>query len=444
MQSATSPRQTRRTPLLRGALITLGVLMGLAVAEGGLRLYLKVTGKPAPDMGGVAREIQTILEGMTGLAEGVTLDRSGPVRPSKALYMLHPYAGFMPRVGAKRLIDCAAWFSGAESEDTYDVFLFGGSVAAGFSSNGVEDLLAAVEASPESSGKPIRFESFAVPAHKQPQQLLILTYLYSLGARPDLVINLDGLNELRIGRVNGSRGLATSFPAVGHWSSLAGEDLASSPAVLDQLLEIRRIQSEAATLGHRALENGWCNSAVVGLTVHSRLRSARAEWARAQAALEELLAQDQGQSGQPGYGPRLGVKDSLEAALKCWRESSLAMHELCTARGARYLHLLQPTLHDEGSKPVTDKEHSVGIGANGLDQSVVSGYPRMREGLAALAARGVEALDTSDAFAGVDETIYVDSCHFGRRGGQLLAQRVIELLDLQGSGPADGRDSPGR
>lgn len=441
MQSDLKPQDPRGTPLLRGALITLGALAGLAIAEVGLRIYLKVAGDPATDMSGVAGEIRTILEGMTGFAEGVSLDRSGSDGSDKPLYTLHPYAGFMPQVGAKRLIECAASFSDAESKDTYDVFLFGGSVAAGFSSNGVEDLLAAIEASPKIAGRPIRFESFAVPAHKQPQQLLILTYLYSLGARPDLVINLDGLNELRIGRTNGLRGLATSFPAVGHWSSLAGEDLTSIPGVLDQLVEIRQIQSRAATLGHRALENDWCRSAAVGLFVHSRLRSARAEWARAQADLEEVLARDQGDSGRPGYGPRMSVADSLEAALTCWRESSLAMHELCTARGARYLHLLQPTLHDEGSKPVTDKERQIGIGAKGLDQSVVRGYPRMRSELTALAAIGVEALDTSDAFAGVEETIYVDSCHFGRRGGKLLAQRVVELLDLQEFSPARGRDS---
>ena len=66
------------------------------------------------------------------------------------------------------------------------------------------------------------------------------------------------------------------------------------------------------------------------------------------------------------------------------------MHELCEARGVRYLHAIQPTLHDRGSKPVTDEEFRIGIGEAGYDEAVLVGYPLLREGLAQLSREATD------------------------------------------------------
>ena len=51
--------------------------------------------------------------------------------------------------------------------------------------------------------------------------------------------------------------------------------------------------------------------------------------------------------------------------------ASLAEHHLCEPRGILYLHVLQPTLHDPGSKPITPEEQEKGIGDDLLKPAVV-------------------------------------------------------------------------
>ena len=48
---------------------------------------------------------------------------------------------------------------------------------------------------PRFSGKSFRFVRLAIDGNKQPQQLMTLNYLLTLGAEFDIVINLDGVNE---------------------------------------------------------------------------------------------------------------------------------------------------------------------------------------------------------------------------------------------------------
>ncbi|MFT5152582.1 MAG: hypothetical protein ACI841_002581, partial [Planctomycetota bacterium] len=48
--------------------------------------------------------------------------------------------------------------------------------------------------------------------------------------------------------------------------------------------------------------------------------------------------------------------------------------------------------------------------------------------------RGVESHDTSFLFEGIDAPIYTDSCHFGKRGNHLVADKLIELIRNCGSG----------
>lgn len=126
--------------------------------------------------------------------------------------------------------------------------------------------------------------------------------------------------------------------------------------------------------------------------------------------------------------------------MRCWFESSLAMHQPCSARGIRYVHALQPTLHDEGSKTLTDEERRKGVGEKGFQTAVLQGYPLLRKGIAELHGLGVEVLDLSSAFKDVEETVYYDNCHFGTLGCRTLANRLAEAMGVAplGSPPLAG------
>ena len=61
---------------------------------------------------------------------------------------------------------------------------------------------------------------FSHEGYKQPQQLLILSYFLSIGQSFDVVVNIDGFNEVAISPLNDARGSDISMPSVMHMDPL--------------------------------------------------------------------------------------------------------------------------------------------------------------------------------------------------------------------------------
>src|SRR6185436_6541397 len=72
----------------------------------------------------------------------------------------------------------------------------------------------ALNAIPRFANKPIRILSFALGGHKQPQQLMILTYYLSLGQPLDVIINVDGFNEISTAPGIVDAGTDANFPGL--------------------------------------------------------------------------------------------------------------------------------------------------------------------------------------------------------------------------------------
>ncbi len=140
--------------------------------------------------------------------EGRSL-RRGRSRPSDSS-VVHPYLGFTldpdrqgPRIDADKRHPISAWgFLDSRSPirkrraDNLIVGIFGGSVAYWLSDRGIDPLLQELRAIPRFAGRQISVVRLALGSYKQPQQLMTLSYLLSMGAEFDLIINLDGFNEV--------------------------------------------------------------------------------------------------------------------------------------------------------------------------------------------------------------------------------------------------------
>jgi hypothetical protein len=121
---------------------------------------------------------------------------------SVVVEVVHPYYGFVPDPHAAK-----GWafsdlgfldYSGDGSlpkrrPGRASVGIFGGSFAVGMYASTHSRLSACLASA---AGAPAVVANFAQGGYKQPQQLLTLSYLYSIGAEFDLVINLDGFNEV--------------------------------------------------------------------------------------------------------------------------------------------------------------------------------------------------------------------------------------------------------
>ena len=104
--------------------------------------------------------------------------------------------------------------------------------------------------------------------------------------------------------------------------------------------------------------------------------------------------------------------------------------------------MLQPTLHDPGSKPLTEEEKEFDAIEGVWKQAVLRGYPLLRERGAALAEHGIDFYDASFVFRDVEETLYFDRCHFEPPGMILLVDSITERLLAGLAACAEGGSEP--
>jgi hypothetical protein len=357
-------------------------------------------------------------------------------------YVLHPYLGFVAdddattgptahsygklvrsELGFFRRTDTVS----STTADPIRIGIFGGSVAFMFGMVAEEALARAVEASPAAAGREVVVENFALPGHKQPQQLFTLLYLLLLGRRFDVVVNLDGFNELVLPVTeNLAHGSAAIYPR--SWSLLAagaaGTSLREAAVTRSDDVVLRRLlarafsvrlvrRSFAATLLWQALDDA-LDARVA--TLDARLA------ARLGAQVPDALR------GPPTADA--AMSDPLPELVRLWRESSLLMREVCAANGIAYVHALQPNQYVPASKPLAPRELQVAYRPDHPYRALVeSGYPLLVAQGRELQNAGVRSVDLTKVFANVRAPIYVDDCcHFGTRGDLLVATPLATAI----------------
>jgi hypothetical protein len=356
-----------------------------------------------------------------------TARKDGDAPAKEERYQIHPYYGFDWAGSDQWFADDAAYFATEESEITYDVIVFGGSVAAGFVEHGAAQLNELLRRDPAFQGRPVRVMGSARGTFRQPQLLHMLEYALEMGLRPDAVVELDGFNEVAIGLDNAARGLHPALPTATAWTPLV-DGAPITTETIDALASMRGAQLSARAWVDRGERLGLFHSAIASRIVASRINGDYARFAAAFGRYQAL--QEPGENLAYTVGPTFDASEEavLDTCARVWVQSSIAMNAVCRAFGIRYVHLLQPTLHDAGSKPVTDEERRKGAEPAIWARGVELGYPKLRAASAELTAAGVEFVDLSRAFADVHESLYYDVCHFTPAGYAIVVPQVATVL----------------
>src|SRR6185503_6385584 len=204
--------------------VAVNVTVFCVLAEGlGLLLYYNETGRLFYTYGKPYEPIEARREGrLTG--EG-----------------LHPYFGPTHRAGARfdipdsmlespppaRLTTNNFGFVALQdypvvktSPRQYVIGIFGGSVGVWFCQIGVSHLLDGLRRNTYFRERELVPLCFSHEGYKQPQQLLVLAYFLSIGQPLDLVVNIDGFNEVALSSLNDQHGLDISMPSVMHLDPL--------------------------------------------------------------------------------------------------------------------------------------------------------------------------------------------------------------------------------
>ena len=277
----------------------------------------------------------------------------------------------------------------------------------------------------------------AVTGAKQPQQTLIVANALLLGGEFDLIVNLDGFNELNSSAVlNYWDGLFPFFPY--QWDKRVG--LTGAEALLAGRIGIlRREQARRAA----AWENSplrW--SALFGLASRWRQENNAAQIIR----LNHKLAATAADWNLEKHGPRTwpaAAGERRQESARIWYRSSAMLARLAEVAGAEYYHFLQPNQYVPDSKPLSPEERELAYKPALHYRALVEpGYPLLQGFCRDLQNRGVPCFDLTGIFAAHPETLYIDECcHLNDRGSELLAAAMVQrlepaLLRLGGAKPA--------
>ena len=342
--------------------------------------------------------------------------------------LLHPYYGTEREHDTGGVLRA---FREGFGESDYTVVVVGGSVAAHWAGT-AKSFARALEQDERIGGRDVSVLNFGHAAYKQPQQLMRIAYLFSLGYVPDAVINLDGFNEVTGTLQNSSHRIHPSYPPPPVWAAQVKRLASWTDRDLDILAEMRTVRASVQAEVERAQRFGLHRSSILGGLSLRRVDRLNGQFARLQEELVET-------SGNSGVDRQLGGGDFdrdpeavTSAGVTTWFESSLSIDALCRARGVEYLHVLQSTINDEGSKPLSQEELALDRGPDAWRAGPRMGYARLRELGQRLSERGVHFLDASGVFQETEATIYIDACHVNDAGNEILSAAIapafLEML----------------
>ncbi len=403
-----------------------------------------------------ARRAIVEAEGSLAVQQTEDEDENVPKLQHLEVEVVHPYLGFVmspEKMNLPHVIE--SWGGEHVTEfgligqdglipepdpDRVVVGIFGGSVAFLFAQMGESALRETLERDPAFAGKEIDFVRISLGGYKQPQQLMALNYFLIQGKRFDVVVNIDGFNELCLPYVENQKlEVSPIFPRSWYWRVTDVPDLRTRRAIGEAVYLERKRKKIARSFSKRPM----LYSFTWNLVWRLRDNGLAAELAAAQTRVQESQQDKEGRFVARGpYEPWENDDVLFDELVDTWWRSSLQMHHLCEANGIRYHHFLQPNQYLPGSKPMGADEKKVAF----VEQSpyarlIPAMYPMALEAGASLAQQGVRFHDLTGVFRDVSEALYIDTCcHFNTRGNAIMAEVVAQaILDDPGLAEAIAR-----
>lgn len=418
-------------PVARKRRRIVAVLVAAAVCVGGLELGARVVdrvrgaawnGEGCRDS---VREACAVLSRRAYIPGGLH-DEARAIDRAEGV-IVQPYTGWEHMSTQSAIVAGREYYATQEAAAAYDVCILGGSVAQTIGEHSVETLADVLKTDARFRGRTVRVHNYACAGYKQPQPLMFLSYLLAMGHKPDAVIEIDGFNDAALSWTNARSGANPAYPYLPGWAH-ATNGLRLDWDMTERLHELAAEQDRARAFGEWFVDSGLWRSCFLGHACKSRFERLRRDYVDTfKALLEYLKARPQDFEVK---GPRFADDDQAiaDAIVAVWEECSRSMHGLCAERDITYLHVMQPALHFEGSKPLTAAEIAGAAGEASWIEGVRRLYPSLRSVGARLAQRGVAFFDATQIFREHPEDIYTDLCHLNQHGRDMLADAIAHAL----------------
>ena len=377
------------------------------------------------------------------------IDKSQPEVPTAETKIeLHPYFGY---VGSKDFrwdfekyceskpcvesLNSSGFFSlydypfEKRSEKHYIIGIFGGSVSVRLLS-WRHRLIERLEDLEQFKDREIVVLSFGFGGYKQPQQLQVLSYFLSVGQVYDLVINVDGFNEVGFAQDNVEQGgIDITMP---YWKMVKPvlqlmEDVAVSPEKLDVIIGLIRERNHANVLAYQINSTPLAS---VRLFLEYRYSIALREYENSAKKYTEVFSKSTSSRLYHLDRAPVDMETQLyERVAAQWAESSTLMNDMLKSRGIPYFHFLQPNQHYTKRKSREEGSRAASLSESEYRNSVQQGYPILLKYTERLLENGVNFYSAVDAFEGESRPIYIDSCcHYTKLGNEILIDFIFDRI----------------
>jgi hypothetical protein len=354
--------------------------------------------------------------------------------------VIHPYIGYVTDP-TRRSGYSEYGFPGknpllvSKDKNTLIIGIFGGSFAREFSESGRNALIQELKQSSTFREKDIIIHTLATEGHKQPQQVSTLVYFLTLGVQFDIIVNIDGFNELVIAEKNISKNVFPFFPE--NWLGKIGN--LNNPEMLIMIGEIAFFTAK---------RKSWANlfattplrynifSNLLWKSYDTKLTNTQLQKA---LELEQYRIKRKEHAGYVATGPSFHYdteSEMYETLALVWKRSSIHMHELAEANEIEYFHFLQPNQYVPGSKIMKAEELKIAFAENQPYRPVVeNGYPYLIKESKDLIYHGVNFFDLTMIFSKNDEILYNDNCcHLNDKGYSIIGATIGKTLVEQSKG----------
>ena len=314
---------------------------------------------------------------------------------------------------------------------------FGGSVGVWFCQVGAHRLLEVLMQHPFFQNKGVIPLCFSHEGYKQPQEALALAYFLSIGQQFDLIVNIDGFNDVALANLNNERGLDISMPSVQHLDPLVNlaNQSTLTPEKFESLATIVRARQHLTDLAGRIGAN---RIASIDFVLDRIYKRGVADY------VEELgrfnnLPSNPSDSSLIQVTPAVSARDAVALFTDIadqWTRSSRLMGEMLAPRGVAYFHFLQPNQY-YSTRQFSPNEAGIALSeASPYKGSVEKGYPvLLAAARAGLANTNVRFFDATHVFDRQQATMYMDDCcDYTLLGNRVLAEFIAASI-LAAPGP---------
>jgi len=376
------------------------------------------------------------------------LERTGVRLDESIIERLHPFFGYVMKQGAftKKEFGLKVNSQGflsiydypfiKQKENQYIIGIFGGSVAHNFVNDEyvTKGFSEKLKKFPEFANREIIVLSFASGGYKQPQQLLILNYFLALGQKFDLIINIDGFNEVALSNLNNKAQVELGMPSVQHIQPLTG--LANNSLSSEVMSSIIKITETKKQLGETINKLDSCKLALCYTITSLHLKQLVESYQKQVIGYDQKVKNSNMKDDKNNivYIPKaksvLDDAKAFEKMVATWSESSLMMKQLSAKRKIQYFHFIQPNQYYLTKRVFTEEEKRLYLNPNSpYSDAVKRGYPLLLSKAEDLRKLQLNIFSATNVLDDAKETVYQDACcHYNEIGDDLLGSYISNSI----------------